>query len=207
LEEGALELPALTVAMLAASRFVGRALIPAALLSGLAGILAARRVRGNPMVEAWWDRVRLGLPLVGPAYAALVNLRFSRTLALLLRAGVPLTEGMDMAGRATGSVWTRTSVAEQADFVRQGRSLADAMRAIAPFRGSLPGWIEAGEASGDLAGMLESAAVRYQQQWDRTVSRFLALLEPALVLVVGVFVLLVALSILLPLLSMNQMLH
>lgn len=207
LEESALDLPGLTVAMLAASRFVGKALAPAVLILALAGTVVARRVRGHPGAKEAWDRFRLRIPLAGQAYTALINLRFSRTLALLLRAGVPLTEGMTMAGRATGSAWTASRVAEQADLVRQGRSLADALRHIAALRGSLPGWIEAGEASGDLSGMLESAAVRYQQQWDRTVSRFLALLEPALVLIVGLFVLLVALSILLPLLSMNQILQ
>jgi general secretion pathway protein F len=82
--------------------------------------------------------------------------------------------------------------------------LAEVVRTIPPLSEGLPGWVQAGEASGNLAGMLQHAGHRYRQQWDRLVTRALTLLEPLLLLVVGGFVLLIALAILLPVLALNK---
>ena len=206
LTESRIEMPALTRFMLALSRFAGAAALPGIVAAVLVGFGLRHRLRRSADFRCAMDRRMYRIPVVGRAYTALVNLRFARTLALLIRGGVPLVEGLVLAGRATGSPWVERLTREESDEVRQGRSLAAGLREIPPLQASLPGWVEAGEASGDLSAMLESAGLRYQQQWDRVVSRFLALLEPVLVLIVGAFVLLVALSILLPVLSMNQQL-
>lgn len=206
LTESQIPMPMLTRVMIALSTFFGATVLPGLAVVVL-GILGLRhRVRTVPAFRTRLDRRLFGIPLAGKAYTALVNLRFSRTLALLIRGGVPLVDGLVLSGRATGSPWVESLAKTQSDAVRQGQSLAAGLREIPPLRASLPGWVEAGEASGDLSTMLESAGHRYQQQWDRIVNRFLALLEPVLVLVVGAFVLVVALSILLPVLSMNQQL-
>jgi general secretion pathway protein F len=68
----------------------------------------------------------------------------------------------------------------------------------------LPGWIRAGEASGDLAGMLRHASESHQRAWNRGLSRILSLVEPLLIISVGLLILLVALAILLPMLKINQ---
>jgi len=206
LQESDIKMPALTSFMMWLSSLVSSLLIPGLLILLLVGFLVRRRYRDDERLRLQVNRWQFALPVLGVAYTALVNLRFSRTLALLLRGGVPLVDGVGMAGRATGSEWVTTLVDRESDQVRQGRSLADAIRRVPPLRASLPGWIDAGEASGDLAGLLESAAARYQRQWSRLIGRFLTLLEPALVLAIGIFVLLVALSILLPVLSMNKQL-
>lgn len=206
LTESGAALPWLTRALLGAGRFFSAILLPLVGVLALGLVLFRRKVARDPQWREWLDRQWFRLPLGRRLYTALVNLRFARTLSLLLEGGVPLVEGMDLAGRATGSPWVSTLLHDEADAVRQGQSLAASLRAVPPLSMALPGWVEAGEASGDLSGMLESAAHRYQLQWDRLVNRFLALLEPALVIVIGVFVLLVALAILMPLLAMNQQL-
>ncbi len=186
----------------------GRWVLPVSgvLLLAAAGFVFLLRHRSatDPGLRARLDRRLFGIPLLGTGYLALVNLRFARTLALLLGGGVPLVDGVSLAGRATGSPWVSAMADDAAIAVRHGKSLADAVRAIQPLSTSLPGWIQAGEASGKLAELLENAGTRFQQQWDRLVSRTLTILEPALILVVGGFVLVVALSILLPILSLNQ---
>ena len=111
---------------------------------------------------------------------------------------------MSLAGRATGSAWVGRLAENGAEALRHGKSLAEAVRAIEPLSASLPGWIQAGEASGKLEDLLENAGDRYQQQWDRLISRGLSVLEPVLILAVGLFVLLIALSILMPVMSLNQ---
>ena len=82
--------------------------------------------------------------------------------------------------------------------------LADALVPVEGLEGGLTGWVRAGEASADLPGMLASASQRYQQAWERQHSRLLALLSPAVILVVGGLVLAVALAVLLPLMSLNR---
>jgi type II secretory pathway component PulF len=68
----------------------------------------------------------------------------------------------------------------------------------------LPGYVEIGEVSGGLERLLNSAGQRYQDQWDRFISRALSFLEPVLILLIGSFVLLVTLSVLMPVLSLSQ---
>ncbi len=144
------------------------------------------------------------IPLWGKAYTALVNLRFSRTLSFLLKGGLPLVETLSLAGRSTGNVWISHLVDQETQTVKQGETLANAISRIPPLRGSLPGWIRAGEVSGEIPQLLESAGKRYEQQWERLVTRSIAVFEPLLVLLAGGFVLLLALAILLPILSLNK---
>lgn len=204
LAESDIALPVLTVVMMTIADVFTAAFLPLTVVAIIAVYLLRRRHRRDPAFRERMDRRVFRIPVAGRAYTALTNLRFARTLSMLIRGGVPLIEGLILSGRATGSPWIATLVEAQAEEVRQGKSLADALRGIPPLQASLPGWVEAGEASGDVSGLLESAGTRYQQQWDRIVNRFLALLEPVLVLVIGGFVLLVALSILMPVLSMNS---
>ena len=181
---------------------------PVALVVVAGGVLGwlrfRRQVRESDEARQRYDRRVLRWPLIGRGYAALINMRFARTLAMLLRGGVPLVEALSIAGRATGSAWTIQGMAQGAERVKHGASLATALRAIEPLNTPLPAWVQAGEAGGDLAALLEHAAERYQQQWDRLLTRTMSLIEPLLILLVGLFVLLIALAILLPILSMNQ---
>jgi general secretion pathway protein F len=157
---------------------------------------AAARLR----CSVWAFRV----PVWRHGLTLLVNLRFARTLAILLQGGVPLTEGLVMAGRATGSAWVAHLAEKQADAVRHGSSLSDAVRGIPPLAGSLPGWIRIGEVSGGLERLMRTAGERYHAQWERYVVRATGFIEPVLILFVGGFVLLVTLSVLLPIMSLTR---
>jgi type II secretory pathway component PulF len=150
------------------------------------------------------DRWLFRLPLVGRGYRILVNMRFARTLSILLDGGVPLIDGMVLAGRATGSCWIGHLVELEAESVRHGGRLSDAVRRIPPLSEWLPGWILIGEASGGMSRLVESAGQRYQQWWERFTSRCLSVVEPALILLIGGFVLLVTVSVLLPVISLSQ---
>jgi type II secretory pathway component PulF len=144
--------------------------------------------------------------MVGRGYRLVVNLRCARTLAILLKGGVGLVDALPLAGRSTGSVWIAALMEKEADAVRHGASLADAVRRVPPLAVSLPAWIQAGEASGALEKLLNTAGDAFQHQWNRFAARTLSWLEPALILLIGLFVLLVTLSVLLPIISMNRML-
>lgn len=204
LAEANIPLPMITRLTIGAGRWTGLLLLPLVIAAAAGWGLYRWRAAGDPGLRLRTDRFLFRLPLWGRGYALLVNLRFARTLAMLLKGGVPLVDGVGLAGRATGSAWVERLAEEAADEVRHGKSLADAVRLVPPLGASLPGWIQAGEASGRLEDLLESAAARCQHQWETLISRRLAVLEPLLILIVGAFVLLVSLSILLPLLSLNR---
>ncbi len=204
LEESRIPLPFLTRMMMALGDWVLPALAPALVLIPVLVVLYRKQMSVREDLREKWARRMFRWPLMGAPYAALVNMRFARTLALLLKGGVPVVEGLALAGKATGNAWIQRLAMEQALAVRQGVNLSDAVRLMGPLGESLPGWMRAGEASGRLEGLLDNAADRYQQRWDRRVARLLSVLEPVLILVVGLFVLMIALSILLPVLQLNQ---
>ena len=207
LEEAQVALPLITRVMMRIGRAVMWTAPALAAAAGCAWAVLARRLKTDPAVAARLDRRLFHLPVLGRGYALLVNMRFARTLAILLRGGVAIVDGLALAGRSTGSRWVAQRVDVESETVRHGSSLADAIRRVGPLSTSLPGWIHTGEASGTLDRMLDHAADRSQHQWNRFVARCLSVLEPALILFVGVLVLLVAVSILLPVLSLNRTLN
>ena len=202
--ESKVELPMITRVFLGAGRFVFALGLPLLLASVAGCMLWIRHLRTNAAARERWEQSLFRLPLIARGYRILANLRFSRTMSLLLRGGVPIVEAMELAGAATGSTWLRRCLHAEANSVRDGRTLAQALRNVGPLGGSLPGWIQAGEASGDLDRMLEQAAERYQQQWTRFVRRVTVVIEPVLILAVGLFVLVVALAILTPIMQLNK---
>lgn len=153
---------------------------------------------------ARWDRALFKIPLWGKGYTILVNLRFSRTLAILLSGGVSLIEGIALAGRATGSPWISQLTEEGAEQLRHGNSLSNVIQKIEPLSASLAGWIRAGEASGGLERLLENASDRYQAYWNRFAGKSISFLEPVIILVIGGFVLLITVSVLLPIVSLTR---
>jgi general secretion pathway protein F len=198
------KLPLLTQWVLAVGKWILPVSVFFFLLAGAGFYFFLRHMRTDADFRVRGNRLLFRVPLVRRGYSALVNLRFARTLSLLLGGGVPLVEGVSLAGRATGSAWVDRLTERGAEALRHGKSLAEVVRGIEPLSASLPGWIQAGEASGKLEDLLENAGDRYQQQWDKMITRGLGILEPALILTVGLFVLLIALSILMPVMSLNQ---
>lgn len=197
-------LPAVTRVMMTMGRD-GVFVLPFVILGGVLGAgLYRRRARTDAALRLRMDRLRFRLPVVGAGYALLAKQRFARTLAILLDAGIGLLDGLRLAARATGSVWVLHLTEIEMKAIEQGTVLSEALSRIPPLAEGLPGWVRIGEESGELNRLLEMAGRRYEELWDRFVMRRLALLEPLLILVIGVFVLLVVLAVLLPILSMTQ---
>ncbi len=154
------------------------------------------------------ERLILKLPLLGAGYTVLINLRFVRTLELLATGGHPMVESLALAGTASGSVWVEEIMKQAAEKVRHGGCTPAEAVAMAPplAETALPAWIRSGEASGATGKMLGRLGERLEQRWERFANRALNLVLPAVILVVGVFVLAATLSILLPILHLNRIL-
>jgi general secretion pathway protein F len=173
---------------------------------GLLAFIAWRVTSGKPEYKIVLDRKLFGLPIIGKCYTTLAALRFTRTLALLLRGGAPLVESVNLAGRATGSPAIGAQSQNEAEAIRNGASLSEAVGRITPIGRLLSGTIQIGENSGALEQVLKSAEERFQNLWEQQLARIMAWFEPALILAVGAFVLLVVVSILLPILTLNSQL-
>ncbi len=198
------ELPGLTRVMLGIGHGIERGW-PILLVLAAALVVVGRRLlrRGRPW-RLRLDRALFRVPGLGRGYRLLVNMRFARTLAILMGGGVSPIQGMILAGKATGSVSVEADAGVAADKVEHGTSLSESVQAIPPLSGTLPGWIRVGEASGELERMLDSAARRFEEAWDRFLRRWLVIVEPLLIVLIGGFVLLVTLSVLLPILNLSQ---
>lgn len=201
--EAGVPLPWITRVFLAAGRVLRWAL-PILVLLGVAWGIRLRRRPLSAAARLALDRRSFRLPGIGRARCALASARFARTVHLLLESGVQLIEALDLAGRASGSPWVESLVTGELDAIRHGGRVSDSLRRIPPLAVHLPGWVEAGEVGGDLSALLQSAATRASEVWDRLLARGLSLIEPALFVLLGAFVFLVALAVWLPILAMSR---
>jgi general secretion pathway protein F len=197
-------LPLLTRALMSASAWLrewGIALPP---LSGLLGFCAWRLW----LAPRWRRRIErrlLRLPVVGSMVLALNTARMASTLAILVGGGVPLLAALATVRPLLSLSLLRDSLQDAADRVREGMPLSRALGTSGLFPPVLVHLVASGEASGTLAHMLERAAAEQQQDVERRLGTFSALLEPVMILFMGGFVLLIVLAIMLPIIEMNQM--
>ena len=202
--EAHLELPLLTRVLLASGRALGGALLLLAAVGVVGVAIFRRRWRTDAALRLRVDRKLFSIPLVGAGWRNLASLRFVRVLGLLLERGVGLIESVPLAGRASGSAWLADCARRETEAMGQGKPLVEVIRGIRPLHPSLAAWVQAGEAGGNLIGLLDNAAQRFQQRWERLASRGMLVLEIGLTVAVGLFVALIALAVLLPVLQMNK---
>ncbi len=198
------KLPVLTVIMLAVSDFVRHDGLFVLLLLIGAGF-AWRRALQNPALKRRWHAWLLTAPLYGKFERSLNTARFASTLAITTGSGVPILRALQTSRDTLSNVAMRDLVAEASDHVREGVSLARALSAQQHFPPMLIHMIRAGELTGELPAMLERAANAQEQDLERRTLTIAGLLEPALILAMGVVVLLIVLAVLMPIIEINQL--
>jgi len=207
------QLPFLTTALIALSEFVRHWGWLVLLLAGLAAFATWRALR-QPAVRLAWDRRLLTLPVVGVLSRTLNTARFASTLSILVGAGVPMLRALQAAGETVGNQAMRARVADATGRVREGYSLARALKAddkegrpghVRLFPPVLVHMIASGEATGRLPDMLARAADIHSREAERRALFFTSLLEPALILAMGLIVMLIVLAVLLPIIEINQL--
>lgn len=204
LQEAGIAQPALTRGVIAVGRVLPW-LAGVVLLAGAGvGIFLHGRSELRESARRRLEWILGSLPFLRRVRDVLAGFRFAHTLSLLLRGGVPLIDAALLAGRATGRYDVSEGVESGVEKVRQGETLAASLRCVPALSQTVVGWIEAGEASGQLESLLKHAAARLQRQWERQVNRWMSLLEPILTLFVSAVVLLVALAVLLPILNVTK---
>lgn len=195
-------LPVLTVTMLAISAFLrqwGWALL-LALGGGVALLLAARR---NEAFRESSDASVLRLPLVGRLTRGYNAARFGGTLAMLAGAGVPILKALQAAAETLGNRAMRADAMDALVQVREGAPLASALAGKKRFPGLLAMFARLGEQTGQLPQMLLRASVQLSAEVQRRAMGAATILEPLLIVVMGVVVVLIMLAVLMPIIQLN----
>ncbi|MEL7399062.1 MAG: type II secretion system inner membrane protein GspF [Pseudomonadota bacterium] len=198
------QLPLLTEILIAVSGFMQRWLV---LILGLAVVatLVLHRLLQQPQIKLRWHRLQLCLPLLGKVLRNTQAARYISTLAILTNSGIPLVEAMRIAAPVTNNIHFQQQLAEAGQRVREGVSLNQALEHSALFPPMMIQLIISGESSGELPAMLQKAAHIQENELQRMVTLMVTILEPATLVLMGGFVLLIVLAVMLPILNMNQM--
>lgn len=177
-----------------------------ALLLGFLGIVSlARHQLQIPERRYWWDGWLLQLPLAGDLIAKLETARFSRTLSTLLLNGVPLLSALEIVKDTLSNMVMAESLAEVADDLRHGHGMSGPLLETGLFPKMAVQMIKVGEETGQLEEMLAQVATTYDVEVESAIKRLLALLEPVLILSLGVVIAGIIMSILVAILSVNEL--
>jgi len=196
-------LPFLTVAMLALSAFVrnhgwwlGCTLVLIA--------FGARWALGFATFREKFDAAWLNLPLVGRLARGYNAARFAGTLAMLAGAGVPILKALQAAAETLNNRALRADALDALVLVREGAPLASALAQKKRFPSLLPMFARLGEQTGQLPVMLQRAATQLSAEVQRRALQLATLLEPLLIVAMGLVVMLIVLAVLLPIIQLNQ---
>ena len=198
------KLPLLTIMMLAVSDFV-RNYGWMVLIVVIAFGFAWRAALKNVDIKLRWHTWLLTAPLYGKFERSLNTARFASTLAITTGSGVPILRALQTSRDTLSNIAMRQQVEEAANSVREGVGLARALSAHKHFPPMLIHMIRAGEITGELPAMLERASNAQEQDLERRALTIAGLLEPALILAMGVVVLLIVLAVLMPIIEINQL--
>ena len=198
------ELPLLTRMVIGLSEFLAGWWWALLILIALAALLGGRALKEEGL-RMKVDRLLLRLPLIGRLIRDLHAARLARTLSTMVASRLPLLEGLRLTTGTVRNRVLRAASADIAETIRTGGSLSGALRKTGVFPPLLVYLAASGEASGRLDLMLERAADYLEREFDAFTSTALALLEPAIIIVMGVIVALIVLSILLPILQLDTL--
>ena len=176
------------------------------LLGGLVALVVAA-VLGlrQTAVRTALDGALVRTPLLGGFLRKVEAARFARTMGILIESGAVLPDALRAAGRATGNLAFRARVKTVVSDVESGRGLSDALGARGWFPSLMLFMVAAGERSGALGEMFRRSADQMDQEIDGAITVGLNLLEPGIILVLGLVVVMIVLSILLPILQLNTL--
>jgi general secretion pathway protein F len=196
------ELPGITLALIAVSDLIASYWF--LIIGFVLGIYALWR--------AWvtrkegrktWDRIKLKIPVYGPLHLKLVCARFSRTLGTMLKSGLTMLPALDVVNSVLENSHIQGHMDDVKAGVRRGRDLAIPLKETGLFPPLMIHMVELGQRSGAIEEMLIKVADTYDDDVRLTIDAAVGLLEPIVIIVMGVFVGFLVLAILLPILNMS----
>jgi general secretion pathway protein F len=163
------------------------------------------RWTGSENGKPVWDRLVLKVPVFGALVRQLSVARFARTLATLLKSGVPLLNALDIVKNVITNSTMSAVIDTARDAIREGESIANPLKKSGEFPPLVYHMVGIGERSGQLEDMLLNVAESYESSVNVRIGALTALLEPMMIVLMGAVIAFVAFSILMPILQMNSM--
>jgi type IV pilus assembly protein PilC len=197
------KLPAVTTDLLAFGKWMQHSIVYL-ILTFIVLVIAIWRYSITDQGRDTMDGIRIKFPVLGKIWLKYQVALFARTLSTLLTGGLPLVPSLETAARSISSRRVSKSVTASIVTVREGKNLADSLAGTGVFPTMATEMIAVGEQTGALPAMLNSAAEFYEEDVATALTAALALIEPAILIVMGVVVVFILISLYLPIFSMGQ---
>jgi type IV pilus assembly protein PilC len=176
--------------------------IALAVIGAVMAFIAWMKKAGN---RRRFDKWTLSIPMIGPIAQKFATSQAARTLATLLGGGIPLVNAIDVSARSIGNRYMAQELTIAAQQVREGRALAAALMQSGAFPDVSIKMVEVGESTGALQEMLNSLSEFYDEEIDTSLTRFITIVEPVLLVVMGIIIAALLLSLYMPLFNLSSM--
>lgn len=195
------ELPLLTRLVIGASHFIARFAILIIILIGIIAY-ALKKWYDTPPGRKFIDQLLLKLPIVGILLQKIAIARFTKTLSTLISSGIPILEGLDITSRAAGNVIYEETIKKIQKEVEAGKNLTTPMEESGKFPTMVIQMVNVGEQTGELDSMMDRVASFYEDEVDRSVANLMSLMEPLLLVFLGVTIGTIVVSMYLPMFTL-----
>jgi type IV pilus assembly protein PilC len=169
---------------------------------GIGLYFGVKQMRKHPRGRYYFDKGLLYLPVMGSLLRKIAVGRFTRTLGTLITSGVPILEGLSITARTSGNAVLEEALMKVRKAIEEGRTIVDPLRECGVFPNMVTQMIGVGEATGAMDNMLQKIADFYEEEVDAATKDMLAMLEPVIILVLGVSVGGIVISLYMPLFAM-----
>ncbi len=200
------QLPVVTQILIAVGT-TARGYVLSGFLALVVGVVAFRYWARTGTGREWVERVRMKLPVAGEIWTKYEVAQFSRILSTLMVGGIPLLQALDTAASSLGTSIMRKALSSTAKMVREGKSLSASLATTKIFPGLAIDMMEVGESTGALPQMLTSVAEFFEEDVSTRMTAALSLIEPAIMIFMGIFVTFVLVALYLPIFSLADSLR
>jgi general secretion pathway protein F len=198
------DLPGPTVVLIATSDFLQAYGWLVLVMLVIAGFAFSRLLR-QPGPRKKYDAFMLRVPVIGRIIRGLNTARFTRTFSIMTGSGVPVLEGLRISGEVITSTPMRDAVADATIRIREGAPIGTSLGQAKQFPPLCIHLISSGESSGQLEAMLDKAAGQQEREMDGLIAALLNIVEPGMIIIMGVLVLSIVVAMLLPIFEMNKL--
>jgi len=172
------------------------------IVGAVGAVFGFKQIRKHPRGRYYFDATLLKLPAIGVLLRKIAVARFTRTLGTLITSGVPILEGLAITARTSGNAVLEEALMKVRKAIEEGRTIVDPLRESGVFPNMVTQMIGVGEATGAMDAMLQKIADFYEDEVDAATKDMLAMLEPAIIGMLGLSIGGIVISLYLPLFSM-----
>ncbi|MDW7661061.1 MAG: type II secretion system F family protein [Bacillota bacterium] len=167
-------------------------------------VFLIRRITKTVEGKRFFDKLKLSMPLIKGPIAQIATSRFTRTLSTLLASGIPIIQALESSSRVTNNRVVIDGIDQVTEDIKKGASLSVLLKKVGVFPPMMISMVGIGEESGSLEGMLERAADYYDEELEAAIQRLVSMVEPLMIIVMGVLIGFIVISMMLPMFDMFQ---